>query len=141
MQTSLTKMYVHWADVSASDAPLAYAHRVLVNVAIDESRRPFRRREMVTETVLGGRAPTHAADPVDLDTRRAVLAALASLPPRQRAVVVLRHWLDYSVQHTADALRCAPGTVKSQNAKALASLHERLKHLNVDLLRSGGVHE
>jgi RNA polymerase sigma factor (sigma-70 family) len=55
-----------------------------------------------------------------------VLAALAGLPPRQRAVVVLRHWLDLDVAETAQILSCSTGTVKSQNAKALDRLRAAL---------------
>jgi RNA polymerase sigma factor (sigma-70 family) len=56
-----------------------------------------------------------------------VLAALASLAPRQRAVVVLRHWLDLDVAETARVLSCSTGTVKSQNAKALDRLRTILE--------------
>jgi RNA polymerase sigma factor (sigma-70 family) len=55
-----------------------------------------------------------------------VLAALRDLPPRQRAVVVLRHWLDLDVAETARLLSCSTGTVKSQNAKALDHLRAAL---------------
>jgi RNA polymerase sigma factor (sigma-70 family) len=55
-----------------------------------------------------------------------VLDALDQLAPRQRAVVVLRHFLQYDVAATAEVLGCAEGTVKSQNAKALAHLRELL---------------
>jgi RNA polymerase sigma factor (sigma-70 family) len=58
-----------------------------------------------------------------------VLAALADLPPRQRAVIVLRHWLDQDVKTTAEVLSCSAGTVKSQNAKALEHLRSRLREL------------
>ena len=56
----------------------------------------------------------------------AVRAALAELPPRMRAAVVLRHWLDFSVVETADLLNCSAGTVKSQTAKGVARLRELL---------------
>jgi RNA polymerase sigma factor (sigma-70 family) len=63
----------------------------------------------------------HAAD---VETRSLVLDAQRRLPPRQRAVVVLRHFLDYDVATAAQVLGCSPGTVKSQNAKALSTLRE-----------------
>ena len=56
-----------------------------------------------------------------------MLAALATLAPRQRAVVVLRHWLDLDVAETARVLGCTTGTVKSQNAKALDRLRSTLE--------------
>lgn len=66
-----------------------------------------------------------SADPyLQVDLRRAVLAALATLPRRQRAVVVLRYYCDLSEAETADALDCSVGTVKSQAAKGLAKLRD-----------------
>jgi RNA polymerase sigma factor (sigma-70 family) len=63
----------------------------------------------------------------DPELRDAVLTALAGLAPRQRAVVVLRHWLDLDVTETARVLGCSTGTVKSQNARALAHLRTALE--------------
>jgi len=51
-------------------------------------------------------------------------AALTRLPPRYRAVLVLRFWEDWSVEQTAEALRISPGTVKSQSARGLSRLRE-----------------
>jgi RNA polymerase sigma factor (sigma-70 family) len=62
----------------------------------------------------------------DVADRMAVLALLAELPARRRAVLVLRYFLDLSVEETAEALGCSPGTVKSQTARALDSLRNRL---------------
>jgi RNA polymerase sigma factor (sigma-70 family) len=61
-----------------------------------------------------------------------VRAALAALPPRMRAAVVLRHWLDLSVEETAELLNCSAGTVKSQTAKATARLRDLLSHAIVE---------
>jgi DNA-directed RNA polymerase specialized sigma24 family protein len=58
--------------------------------------------------------------------RLAVLDALATLPPRARAVVVLRYWADMSVEQTAAALGCSTGNVKSQSARALDKLRLQL---------------
>jgi RNA polymerase sigma factor (sigma-70 family) len=52
--------------------------------------------------------------------------ALAKMPPRQRAVVVLRYWQDLDVAETAEALGCSEGTVKSQSARGLATLRALL---------------
>jgi RNA polymerase sigma-70 factor (sigma-E family) len=121
VQIALTRLYVHWPRVRRADDPIAYGFRSLTNAFLDERRRAHRRRELVTDD-----APRSTAPAVDYETRSAVMEALEDLPPRQRAVVVLRHFLQYDVSSTAAALGCAEGTVKSQNAKALAQLRESL---------------
>lgn len=121
VQTALTRLYVHWPRVRRADDPVAYGYRALTNAFLDEHRRAHRRREVVTDE-----APDRVQPEVDHETRALVLAALRRLPPRQRAVVVLRHFLQYDVAATAAALGCTEGTVKSQNAKALGSLREQL---------------
>jgi RNA polymerase sigma factor (sigma-70 family) len=55
-----------------------------------------------------------------------LLTALAALPPRQRAVIVLRYWEDYSLDDAAVALGISVGTVKSQAARGLAALRGHL---------------
>lgn len=132
VQTTLTRLYLSWARVRRADSPLAYARRSLTHVFIDEARRAHRRRETaVAEPATAATEPTsREADP---ELREVVLAALAALGPRQRAVVVLRHWHDLDVAETARVLGCSPGTVKSQNARALAQLRDRLGALDLSL--------
>jgi RNA polymerase sigma factor (sigma-70 family) len=89
-----------------------------VRVAIDQSRR--RSSQEVPTARLGERP---AADPTDRVADRALLmAALAELPPRQRACVVLRYYEDLSVETVAEVLGCRTGTVKSQTARGLGAL-------------------
>jgi RNA polymerase sigma-70 factor (sigma-E family) len=121
VQTTLTRIYVHWSRVSRADDPVAYGFRSLTNAFLDERRRAHRHREIAT-----GATPEQVGATADPETRAVVMEALAELAPRQRAVVVLRHFLQYDVSATAQALGCAEGTVKSQNAKALAHLRELL---------------
>jgi RNA polymerase sigma-70 factor (sigma-E family) len=124
VQIALTKLYLAWPKVAAVDNQLRYAQRAVINTFIDDGRRGYR-RESSTEEYLDSavsRQPDH-------ELRAVVLAALAELPPRQRAVVVLRHWLDQDVKTTAAVLSCSTGTVKSQNAKALQHLRSRLHEL------------
>ena len=121
VQTTLTRLYVRWPRVSGADDPIAYGYRSLTNTFLDERQRAHRRHEMVTE-----RQPEHPAPGADPDVRALVLDALNELAPRQRAVVVLRHFLEYDVHGAARVLGCSDGTVKSQNAKALARLREIL---------------
>ncbi|MFE2753685.1 SigE family RNA polymerase sigma factor [Actinosynnema sp. NPDC059335] len=121
VQTALTKLYVAWPRVRRDGAVDAYARKVLVRAAIDDSRRAFRRRETVVDEVPD--VPVAGAGS-DFDVRR----ALASLPAGQRTVVVLRYWEDLSVTETARLLGRTEGTVKSQAAKGLAALRHLLGH-------------
>ena len=122
VQTTLTKLYVHWGRVRRAGNPVGYARTSLTHAFFDEQRRAHRRRETPTDH----QTEVAALDP-DLDLTHTVLTALASLAPRQRAVVVLRHWLDLDVAETARVLSCTTGTVKSQNAKALDRLRTILE--------------
>ena len=120
VQAALVKLYVAWPRIRQSETPDGYTHRILVRCYLDERRRPWR-RESPVETIDDGAAVTGSADDL-LDLR----AALARLPRRQRATLLLRFWLDASVAQTADALGCSEGTVKSQTARALNTLRELL---------------
>ncbi|SEP78310.1 RNA polymerase sigma-70 factor, sigma-E family [Lentzea xinjiangensis] len=119
VQSALIKLYVAWSRVR-KDSVDAYARKVLVRTAIDETRRGFFQRERIVDAVPE-RAVTDSAS--DLDLRQ----ALDALPPGQRAVVVLRYWEDLSVTETARILGRTEGTVKSQAAKGLAALRELLE--------------
>lgn len=118
-QTALAKAYRSWRRVSRSDRPEAYVRRILVNCNSDR----FRKRR-VTEALTA--VPPEVAGRDEAvswaDERSALLAALAGLPPKQRAVIVMRYWEDLSEAEVAEVLGCSPGTVKSQASKALAKL-------------------
>lgn len=118
VQTALTKLYVAWSRVRR-DSLDAYARKVLVRTAIDESRRGFFQRERSVDAVPERPAVDHSTD---LDLK----LALDALPPGQRAVVVLRYWEDLSITETARILGRTEGTVKSQAAKGLAALRDLL---------------
>jgi RNA polymerase sigma-70 factor (sigma-E family) len=121
VQTTLTKLYVAWRRVRTTEAPDGYARRILTRTFLDERRRPWRRESPVE--VLDDRPSSAAAsDEAAIDLRD----ALARLPARQRATVVLRFWADASVTETADALGCSEGTVKSQTARAINTLRSLL---------------
>ncbi len=121
VQTALARTYAAWSKVRSVEAGPAYARTTLVNTASEWFRKRSWRRELPTEH-LGD--PANA--PHDPSLRPTVVAALALLAPRQRAVVVLRYYEDLSVAETARALNCSEGTVKSQTFDALAVLRTHL---------------
>jgi len=118
VQTTLAKLYLAWDRVDRHEHLDAYVRRMLVNEARTAWRRPWRRREVVTDEVpdsdVAGREYDGAQD--------AVWAFVATLPPRQRAVIVLRYYEDLTEAQTAELLGISVGTVKSQASRALASL-------------------
>ncbi|MER7176897.1 SigE family RNA polymerase sigma factor [Streptomyces mesophilus] len=118
-QTALAKAYRSWRKVSRSDRPEAYVRKMLVTCNSDRfrKRRVGEHLTAIPPDVAGSHDPA-----AQVDDRGSLLAALAQLPPRQRAVVVLRYWEDLSESEVAEALGCSAGTVKSQAAKGLAKL-------------------
>ncbi len=120
VQTALAKTFASWRKVREPAAAPGYARVVLANTAASWFRRRSWRNEHPTEVLPEG-AAEH--DPTD---RPAVVDALRTLPPRQRAVVVLRYYDDLSVREVAQALGISEGTVKSQTSGALARLRMQL---------------
>lgn len=120
VQTALAKTYASWHRVRDPGAAPAYARVVLANTAASWFRKRSWRNEHPSE-VLPETAGEH--DPSD---RPAVIDALRSLAPRQRAVVVLRYYDDLPVRDVARALGISEGTVKSQTADALGRLRQQL---------------
>jgi RNA polymerase sigma-70 factor (sigma-E family) len=118
LQDVLERLYVAWPRV---DDPLAYARRALANASANRwrsrSRRPERPVADLPDRVVADSSDIH-------DERDRVRRAIATLPSRQRAVVALRFLEDLSEADTARTLGCSIGTVKSQTARALASLRQ-----------------
>jgi RNA polymerase sigma-70 factor (sigma-E family) len=126
VQETLFKVARRWPRVSRMDHPAAYARRILVNLALRGSTKRSRRRTELSES-----GPADAAAPaVALDRNDELHAALAALPPRQRAVLVLRYFLDLPEAEVAAALRCSLGTVKSTASRGLARLEQTLRPAN-----------
>lgn len=118
VQIALVKVARRWESIVATGHPLPYVRSAVVHAAIS-----WRRRKWHGE-VPNGALPDHpGVDDVNaVDNRDRLRRALAELPRRQRAAVVLRHYLDLDEAATAAALGCSIGTVKSQTAKGLARL-------------------
>ncbi|MGQ0847047.1 MAG: SigE family RNA polymerase sigma factor [Sporichthyaceae bacterium] len=119
VQTVLARLYPRWSRVCAKGDPLAYVRQSLLNAVIDERRRPWRRERPVAEFAEDVSVP---ASDVDLGA----VAALARIPARQRAVVVLRYVDGLSIAETAHELGISEGTVKSQAARGIAALRAAL---------------
>jgi RNA polymerase sigma-70 factor (sigma-E family) len=123
LQTVLTKCYVAWPRLRASAAADAYVRKALTNTYISWRRRKSWGRERPTDQLPEA---TTGDDTDHVPMRHEMLRALAALPPRQRAVVVLRFYDDLGVEQVAATLGCSTGTVKSQTSDALRSLRRML---------------
>lgn len=118
-QEAIVRVVSNWGKVRRLAVPGAWAHRVAINLANSHFRRRLAERR--AKQRLYARAALTVHQP-DTSTALAVRQTVASLPQRQRAVIVLRFFADLSVREVADVLGCPDGTVKSLTAKALASL-------------------
>lgn len=115
LQTALTRAYLRWDRI---DEPEGYVRRTMVNAHTDWWRRkPWRERttDVVPDVAVADGSAVY-------DERDAVLAALATLTGRQRAVVVLRYYEGLSEAEIAAALGCSAGTVKSAASRAMTKL-------------------
>jgi RNA polymerase sigma-70 factor (sigma-E family) len=118
-QTTLAKLYVNWRRAAKAENPVAYAQKILFRAYLDH-----RRRRSSTEAVTPAvRDPGYRDNP---DLRVTMLEALGTLPPRDRAIVILRYFEDYSVDQVAEVLDLPPSVVKSQTRRSLVKLRELL---------------
>ena len=124
-QAAFARAYASWARVRRSGDPDAYVRQIVIN----ENRNRFRKRR-VTERLTDSPPESVLIDVPwtdairEYDERSALMAALQRLGPRQRAVIVLRYWMDLTEHETAAALNCSVGTVKSQASRARAALRQ-----------------
>jgi RNA polymerase sigma-70 factor (sigma-E family) len=130
VQETLLRVARRWTRVRSMDHPAAYARRILVNLAIDGAERRARRNgelDLADAPPLADHADKRAERELGaVDTQAELLAALAQLPVRQRAVIVLRYWEDLPEAEVAVILGCSAGTVKSTASRGLVRLREAL---------------
>jgi len=116
LQTALAKAWFAWSRVDGDPEP--YVRRIVVNTYMSWWRRRWNGEVPAQELPERAGVDFHAGS----DARHDLGAALARLPKRQRAVVVLRFYEDLTERQVARLLGCSVGTVKSQTSKALAKL-------------------
>jgi RNA polymerase sigma-70 factor (sigma-E family) len=120
-QLTLAKMYASWSRVRRADNLEAYSRRVLMNAVFDH-----RKRRSGTEVVLADLPDRPGQPAVTTELHITLMRALATLPVRDQAIVVLRHWEDRSVDTVAEILDVSPSVVKMQSLRSLARLRELL---------------
>jgi RNA polymerase sigma-70 factor (sigma-E family) len=124
-QTAFVALHRRWLKIRDPAATDAYLRKTLVRASIDESRRPWRRERFTDE--LPEPPPSGAGVDEQVATRQDLLAGLRRVPPKQRAVLVLRYFEGLDVSGAAKVLGCSEGNVKSQTARGLANLREVLE--------------
>ncbi len=123
LQATLVKVFTSWNRVTRADAPEAYVRRMLVNTFVSAGRGAASQHERAQDQLPETSVPSPETAVVE---RVNLWAYVTDLPPRQRAVIVLRYYEDLSERQIADTLQCSTGTVKSQAADALRRLRARV---------------
>jgi RNA polymerase sigma-70 factor (sigma-E family) len=137
-QTAFARAYASWPKVRRTGSPEAYVRRIVINENLNRFRK-HRVAERLTGALSGSLAGSLSgslagSDAIrQYDDRSALIAALQRLGPRQRAVIVLRYWMDLTEAEIAAALGCSVGTVKSQAARALATLRQSAELVDGEL--------
>jgi RNA polymerase sigma-70 factor (sigma-E family) len=134
-QEALVKVGLHWSRIDRNGNPGAYARTTLVRLHIAGTRR--RRRETLVEPADLERAAPDGLETDAVEQADQVARLLAQLPPRQRAAMTLYYLEDLSVHDIATILRCSDGTVKSQLARARATLQRHAGDPEVGSRASG----
>ncbi|MFF1360195.1 SigE family RNA polymerase sigma factor [Streptomyces sp. NPDC058297] len=121
VQETLGRMYVVWGRSSRVGNPAAYAQTVLIRAFLAHQRRRSAQERPSDEL-----PETTDSAPGDASLRITLLDALRQLPPKDRAVIVLRYWEDRSVMETAEILNVSSAAVRTRSTRALARLREQL---------------
>jgi len=119
-QETLVRVWERWPVVAQTDSPMAWAYKVALNLA-----RSWGRRRSVARRAFPRMAVEAGADPYDHAEGSAVRAAVAALPSRQRAAIVLRYFGDLDVATVAGLLGCSQGTVKALTSQGINHLRRQ----------------
>ncbi|MFI5832608.1 SigE family RNA polymerase sigma factor [Micromonospora sp. NPDC051300] len=121
VQETVTRLFQRWSRVARAEHRDAYVHSVVVRLFLDGRRKGWWRVRL-----FGSPPDVSSFEDRGADDRTVLRAALARVPPRQRAVLVLRFLHDLPVEEVARIMNCSPGTVKSQTAHGLAAMRRLL---------------
>jgi len=130
VQLTLLRVHRRWAAIRRVDDPQVYARRVLINLTASWWRRRLRVR---LEPLDPHDAPSEEDAIEQVNLRDQLWRAVHTLPPRTRAVLVLRYFEDMSEADAARVLECSVGSVKSQASRGLAALRQLLGDQSYDL--------
>ena len=118
VQDCLLALHRRFGETLPIEAPVAYARRVIAN------GQASRRRRLASSEVVVDTVPDTSVNPMDTSEQDAAWRMLATLPHRQRAVLVLRYYVDLTDEEIARTLGCRIGTVRSLAARAFAALRQ-----------------
>jgi RNA polymerase sigma-70 factor (sigma-E family) len=127
VQETLLRVARRWPKIRRMAYPAAYARQILVNVALDGAAQRGRRKGELAGGVHDLVDTRAQRDLYKVDARQELLGVLATLPARQRAVIVLRYWEDLPEAEVAEVLGCSTGTVKSTASRGLARLRATIQ--------------
>lgn len=123
VQEVLFKAHKRWDRIQELDSPEQYVRRMIVNEYLSW-RRKWSRMIPAAEVRIDETGSDHAQQHAD---RAELVAQLAKLPPKQRAVIAMRYFADLPDDQIAEALSCSPSTVRSQASRALAAMRVELR--------------
>lgn len=128
VQETFLRIARRWNRVEAMEHPVAYARRILINLALDGAERRTRQRaELEPQATWAESADENATQALRaIEDLAEFRWALAELAPRERAVLVLRYWMDLPLADVAATLGCSVGTVKSTASRGAARLAQIL---------------
>jgi RNA polymerase sigma-70 factor (sigma-E family) len=128
VQETFLRVARRWNRVRSMDHPAAYARRILINLVLQDAERRSRQKAELARQQAGVDTADQSAARAfwHVDNLAEFRWALAQLPARQRAVLVLRYWADLPVGEVAEILGCSPGTVTGTASRAADRLAEIL---------------